>query len=142
MRSNKTFKHIALIGRAGKDTGDTLDAVMQYLLEQKAQVSIEKNTAELMSPNSLPRFSDSEIPTEIDLMIVVGGDGSLLNAAHCALPNNLPVLGINRGRLGFLTDIHPTDLSPIADVLSGTYQVEKRFLLQAFSDKKQLGIAL
>ena len=142
MRSNKTFKHIALIGRAGKDTGDTLDAVMQYLLEQKAQVSIEKNTAELMSPNSLPRFSDSEIPTEIDLMIVVGGDGSLLNAAHCALPNNLPVLGINRGRLGFLTDIHPTDLSPIGDVLSGTYQVEKRFLLQAFSDKKQLGIAL
>lgn len=140
--TNKTFHHIALIGRAGKKSADTLTAVKDYLLEKKIAVFIEEHTAEMMPDNDLPTFSDNKIPSEIDLMIVVGGDGSLLNAAHCALPHNLPVLGINRGRLGFLTDIHPNELSKIGDVLSGNYFVEKRFLLNAIHAKKQLGIAL
>lgn len=140
--TNKSFHHIALIGRAGKNISDTLDAVKNYLLQKKVGVSIEAMTSDMMAENNLPTFSDQAIPSDIDLIIVVGGDGSLLNAAHCALPHNLPVLGINRGRLGFLTDIHPNDLSKIGDVLSGHYVVEKRFLLNAMHAKNQLGIAL
>lgn len=144
--SNKTFHHIALIGRPGKNISDTLTAVKNYLLQKKIVVFVEENTADMMKKNNLGRFSENKIPAEIDLMIVVGGDGSLLNAAHCALPNHLPVLGINRGRLGFLTDIHPKELSKIGDVLSGKYITEKRFLLNAThthkKTKKQLGIAL
>jgi NAD+ kinase len=135
------FKHIALMGRTGKNIADTLDDVAAFLKQQAVQVSVEKKTAEMMSEKQTALFSEDKIPVEIDLMIVVGGDGSLLNAAHCALPNNIPVLGINRGRLGFLTDIHPTELHKISDVLKGKYQPETRFLLTAESNKS-LGIAL
>lgn len=135
------FKHIALMGRAGKNTADTLDAVANFLVAQTLQVSIEKKTAGMMEKNHFATFSEDQIPAEIDLMIVIGGDGSLLNAAHCALPHNIPVLGINRGRLGFLTDIHPNELSKIGDVLNGKYQTENRFLLTAKSTQS-LGIAL
>src|SRR3990167_10955704 len=140
--SNKPFHHIALIGRVRKDIADTLEAVKDYLLQKKLTVYLEENAAEMMAHTDLPTFSEKKIPATIDLMIVVGGDGSLLNAAHCALPHHLPVLGINRGRLGFLTDIHPTELSKIGDVLSGKYTAEKRFLLKATNNEKQLGVAL
>jgi NAD+ kinase len=140
--ANKSFQHIALIGRARNEIADTLEAVKDYLIQKKLAVYLEENTAEMMAPNQLPKFTEQNIPTVVDLMIVVGGDGSLINAAHCALPHNLPVLGINRGRLGFLTDIHPNELSKIDDVLSGNYIAEKRFLLKATHAKTPLGIAL
>jgi NAD+ kinase len=66
-----------------------------------------------------------------DLIIVVGGDGSLLSAARMAIDVNTPVIGINRGRLGFLTDILPQDIeTQLSAVLDGHYAEEKRFLLQ------------
>lgn len=138
----KPFHHIGLIGRVGKKSADTLEAVKDYLWQKKLSVFIEENTAEMMIKNNLPLFSEKNIPREIDLMVVVGGDGSLLNAAHCALPHHLPVLGINRGRLGFLADIHPTELSKIGEVLSGHYVIENRFLLDAFDETNHLGVAL
>lgn len=139
---SKKFKRIALIGRAGKKSVGALEAITAYLLDEEIDVMIEEQTAAMMAKNTLPTFSEHHVPNEIDLMIVVGGDGSLLNAAHCALPHQLPVLGINRGRLGFLTDIHPTELSKISDVLAGHYKIEKRFLLTATDNEKTLGIAL
>ena len=62
---------------------------------------------------------------------MVGGDGSLLHAAHAVVKNEIPVLGVNRGRLGFLTDIHPKRLEKIKSILDGEYILEKRFLLSA-----------
>lgn len=138
---NKPFQYIALIGRARKNLGDTLDAVADYLLARNISLCVEENTAEIMTKNNLPTFSENNIPTGVDLMIVVGGDGSLLNAAHCALPYHLPVLGINRGHLGFLADIYPNELSLIDDVLAGQYTIEERFVLTV-NNKKSLGIAL
>ena len=65
-----------------------------------------------------------------DLIVVVGGDGSLLSAARMAIKVNVPVIGINRGRLGFLTDISPQNIeSHFAAVLAGEYEEEQRFLL-------------
>jgi NAD+ kinase len=65
-----------------------------------------------------------------DLVIVVGGDGSLLGAARALSPSHVPVLGVNRGNLGFLTDISPADIEEkVAEVLEGKYTVESRFLL-------------
>ena len=137
----KQFNHIALIGRARKDISDTLDAIKNYLLLKKKIISVEKNTAVMMSKHDLPLFTENHIPNDVDLMIVVGGDGSLLNAAHSALIQQIPVLGINRGQLGFLTDIHPDELSRIGDVIDGKYIIEERFLLSAHH-QKPLGIAL
>lgn len=127
--NKKSFQHIALIGRPGKGVSDTVSAVANYLLQRSLTVTVESETAAGLSDCDLPIFFQDRLPHDLDLMIVVGGDGSLLNAAHLALPLNLPVLGINRGRLGFLTDIHPKEFDRIGHVLDGHYYLEKRFLL-------------
>ena len=65
-----------------------------------------------------------------DLIIVVGGDGSLLSAARTLARFDVPVLGVNRGRLGFLTDVSPDEIEQrVGEVLDGQYRIEKRFLL-------------
>jgi len=128
---NPNFNTVLLIGRPGVvGVPETLTALVEYLSPQKIQLLIEKNTASMMGKHQLPIITSNKIPKNCDLMIVVGGDGSLLSAAHIALPHHLPVLGINRGRLGFLTDIHPNELEKVGAVLKGAYQEEKRFLLQ------------
>lgn len=126
----KIFKHIGLITRAGKNTVDTLIAVRDFCLENRIPLSIEQETADTMDESTLPTFPADNISSDIDLILVVGGDGSLLHAAHCALDHDLPVLGINRGHLGFLTDIHPHELTKITAVLNGQYTQESRFLLE------------
>ena len=78
-----------------------------------------------------PLLSREELGKRCHLLIVVGGDGSLLHAAHAVIKNEVPVLGINRGRLGFLTDINPSHLKKIKPILDGEYRLEKRFLLTA-----------
>lgn len=125
------FHKILLMGRPGVEgVPETLLALKDYLLSLNATLLIEKNTSTMMGKHKLPVAVTDKIPEDCDLIIVVGGDGSLLTAAHIALPYHLPVLGINRGRLGFLTDIHPDELTKISAVLSGHYREEKRFLLQ------------
>ena len=126
---NIKFQNIALIGRPGKGTRDTVSTVADHLADLGVKVTIETKTAKTLDSCPFPTFLQDNLPKNIDLILVIGGDGSLLNAAHLALPHNLPVLGINRGRLGFLTDIHPNALDKIDDVLFGNYQAEERFLL-------------
>ena len=71
-----------------------------------------------------------ELHLHCDLVIVVGGDGSMLKVASTLAQQNLPVVGINRGRLGFLTDISPEDIEQVlGQVLDGKYKEESRFLL-------------
>ena len=66
----------------------------------------------------------------LDLIIVVGGDGSMLSVGRSAADLNIPLLGVNRGRLGFLTDILPDDMEvQLKRVLSGNYIISNRFLL-------------
>ncbi|MCA1805361.1 MAG: NAD(+) kinase, partial [Xanthomonadaceae bacterium] len=73
-----------------------------------------------------------ELAARCDLAIAVGGDGTLLNAARSLADAGVPLLGINRGRLGFLADILPADMTSSLDrVLAGHYQEEERTLLHA-----------
>lgn len=124
------FKTIGIIGRV-KTTGvkDTLQALVNLLRELKQDIVIESETAESLNDKSLEIVSRDELGTRCNLLIVVGGDGSLLHAAHEIVNHNVPVLGINRGSLGFLTDITPDRLDKIKDILSGKFIIEKRFLI-------------
>ena len=132
MTENKRFHKILLMGRPGvANVPETLIALQEYLLSIDKELLVEKSASSMMGKHKLPVVDSNRIPDDCDLIIVVGGDGSLLNAAHIALPYNLPVLGINRGRLGFLTDIHPDELHKISNILDGDYKSEERFLLQA-----------
>lgn len=129
----KIFTTIGLIGRQGmKDVSDTLRVIVDYLQSHHYEVLIEDDIAYCFKNRRLFSSTRDQLAQKVDLLIVVGGDGSLINAAHSAVKHNTPVLGVNRGRLGFLTDIHPQDLeNKIGEVLAGNYQEEKRFLLSA-----------
>ncbi|WP_460803987.1 NAD(+) kinase [Microbulbifer agarilyticus] len=126
------FQNIGLIGRTQSDSATlSLKRLMVYLEREGYSVILEKNTAnDVVDP--VARVSSKEKLGEIcDLVIVVGGDGSLLAAARALAKYSVPLLGINRGRLGFLTDITPDEIEEkVGEVLSGKYMAESRFLLE------------
>lgn len=114
------FKNIGLLGKPGAALSNfvLLQEVADFLCQAGAQV-----------------FSESELTAitwpQLDLLVVVGGDGSMLNAARLAVNHAIPVVGINRGHLGFLTDICPAELKmKLGEILAGQFQREERFLLQ------------
>ncbi len=128
-----SFKTIGIMGRV-KNPGviEALKALIDYLISLNQTVLIEEETATaLLDDNSLETVPKEELSKRCHLVIVIGGDGSLLKAAHAVIKDQVPVLGVNRGRLGFLTDIHPTELEKIKSILEGDYILERRFLLTA-----------
>lgn len=124
------FKRVGIIGRV-KNPGvkDTLNDLIVYLISRKQDFIIEFETSEYLDANKFKTVPRQEFGQQCDLVIVVGGDGSLLNAVHAIIEDKIPVVGINRGSLGFLTDIRPTQLEKIGEILSGKFSSEKRFLL-------------
>ena len=124
------FKKIGIMGRAGDGVVETLQELTRFLATQDIPVALGKGIAKLLPGHSLEVCSRSDIGNVCDLVIVVGGDGSLLGAARMLARHGVPVLGINRGRLGFLTDVMPDEIiERVGDVLAGNYSVEERFLL-------------
>ncbi|MCD6061664.1 MAG: ppnK [Moraxellaceae bacterium] len=126
------FRNVGLIGRPGSTSvSDTLEYLQRFLEGRGIKVIFDEGTAAM-----LPHRSDLQVGTRTmlgeacDLIIVVGGDGSLLHAARSLARFNKPLLGINRGRLGFLTDVSPSEIDAKIDaVLAGDYSIEQRFLL-------------
>lgn len=126
------FRNVGLIGRPGNTTvADTLEELQRFLESRSIKVIFDEDTAAM-----LPHRSDLQVGTRTmlgeacDLIIVVGGDGSLLHAARSLARFNKPLIGVNRGRLGFLTDVSPQDITSKLDaVFAGDYSIEQRFML-------------
>lgn len=127
------FRNIGIIGRMGSiRVLDTIRRLKRYLIGRHLHVILEDRIAEMLPGHNLQTSPRKLLGEVCDLVIVVGGDGSMLGAARALAQHNVPVLGINRGSLGFLTDILPEHLeSQISDVLAGNYTIEQRFLLEA-----------
>jgi len=126
------FQTIGLIGKFD-DSGvaETLQKLSDYLLQSQHQVLLDETTAELLPDLKLERASREQIGQRCQLAIVVGGDGTLLNAARSLCDHDIALLGINLGRLGFLVDVSPDEMSSRLDeILSGHFTEEQRFLLQ------------
>lgn len=130
--STKRFQRIILYARqirANQDISDTLQHLVNFLQTQKFTAFVDLDTAESFNLN-LPVLPREKLNSKSDLMIVVGGDGSLLSAAKIAIKHEIPVIGINRGYLGFLTDILPHKFAKqLTSVLNGEYIEEYRNLL-------------
>ena len=120
--------------RRASKVPETVLELRDYLINIGIEVVMEYHTALAIEEKNLPIIEGSELHNHCDLLILVGGDGSLINAAHIAVSQNLPVVGINRGRIGFLTDIHPDEKEKLAQVLQGDYIIEKRSLLEMSVD--------
>lgn len=126
---SKEFKTIGIMGRlSNPGVKETLKHLITYLKNLNQNLLIEEETAHSLDHPDIPIVTPENL-SECNLLIVVGGDGSLLHAAHFAVDHNVPVLGINRGSLGFLTDISPNELEKIGEILQGQYNLEQRFLL-------------
>jgi NAD+ kinase len=131
MSSSSPFQSVGIMGRVRNDgIKDTLKALIAYLRHLNQTFYVDSETAAALNEPDLPAVAREQFSEFTDLIIVVGGDGGLLHAAQTAVEQNLPILGINRGRLGFLTDIIPCELDKIADILKGKYNLEHRFLLE------------
>ncbi len=129
--SNPAFSHIYLMGRQGvAGVPEALQETYDFLQQHPYHLTVESATANLMT-NAQSVAPTGALPDDVDIILVVGGDGSLLNAARIASQYSLPVLGINRGRLGFLTDIPPSEIHSLHQILQGDYQAEQRPFLEA-----------
>lgn len=125
------FRNIGLMGRPGNTTvADTLEHLLGFLQGRGINVIFDEDTAMILPRPGLQVCTRGMLGESCDLVIVVGGDGSMLHAARSLARFNKPVLGINRGRLGFLTDISPAEIEDkVAAVLDGNYVIEQRFML-------------
>lgn len=128
----KTFDTIGVIGRRSDAIVEALHSLTNYLSTHNKELMLGEDIAPLLPGTDLPVATRKQLGENCDLIIVLGGDGSLLGAARMLAHYNVPVLGINRGRLGFLTDILPEEIEQrVGAVLQGEYDLEKRFLLNA-----------
>ncbi len=118
----KIFKKITVVAHhSTEEVKDTLNTLLEFLQTQQLDIHCETHAVEY-----------THLGENADLVIVVGGDGSMLRAAKCAAKYNTPVLGINHGRLGFLTDIRPQEITTrLAAILAGEYWIGERFFLHA-----------
>jgi NAD+ kinase len=125
----------AVVGRfADARVAETVNALLPHLLSRGVQVLVSAASPEIGAAGAagVVRVSDAAIGERADLVIAVGGDGTLLHAARLVARRGVPLLGVNRGRLGFLTDVSPKDLLPSVDAaLRGELQPDERPLLAA-----------
>jgi NAD+ kinase len=127
------FRHVALVGKyqvAGSRS--TLEDIAQFLHRQGCEVALEEETASNTGLSDYPALSVDQIGAQCDLGLVVGGDGTMLGIGRRLAPHGVPLIGINQGRLGFITDI-PLEgyRAVLGPMLLGQFEEERRTLMQA-----------
>ncbi|HSN18437.1 MAG TPA: NAD(+) kinase [Gammaproteobacteria bacterium] len=128
----KRFSTVGLMGRLSDPQVTDMAALLAKQL-QGAQVEVYGDEAlGLPVTTGVQVLPDKVLAAKVDLMIVVGGDGTLLKAAHLISERPIPLVGVNLGRLGFLADITPAQVQDdIAAMLQGEYTHEERLMLRA-----------
>ncbi|WP_457443753.1 NAD kinase [Roseateles sp. P5_E4] len=126
------FRHVAIVGKhQAPGIGPVLEEIAQFLCGQGLDVSLEADTALNTGLTGYEALSNDELGRQCDLAVVIGGDGTMLGFARDMARHGIPLVGINQGRLGFITDI-PIERwrESLAPVLAGDYEVEPRAMLE------------
>ncbi len=130
-----TFGHIALIGKSHAATphGQTiLASLVAFLRNHGCEVVVEKDTAAHFGMQDCAVMDVAGIAQQCDLALVVGGDGTMLGFGRQLAPHGIPLIGINQGRLGFMTDISLDDMeATLKPMLQGHYEEDHRIMLHA-----------
>ncbi|NMH58852.1 NAD(+) kinase [Alteromonas ponticola] len=126
------YKTVGLIGKPSHEAiHDSLDELITYLKKKGCEILIEESLAAEMDDVHSQFANLVTIGKQADLAVVVGGDGSMLGAARVLSRFDIHVVGVNRGNLGFLTDINPDEITSQLDLIfAGETVVEQRFLLE------------
>lgn len=127
------FTTIGLIGKPQHSEAlQTLTSLYYFLQNRGLSVVVDQRLADELDLEKIKYADLVGIGQQCDLAIVVGGDGYMLGAARVLARFDIAVIGVNRGNLGFLTDLDPDDYEqPLSEVLEGNFQIEHRFLLEA-----------
>ena len=127
------FATVAVVGRqASPGIAEPVQRLVSFLAARGHRVLLDEETAQFAPVPGHPTASISEMGREAKLGIVVGGDGTMLSTARRLAPFGVPLIGINQGRLGFLTDIALSDMERVLSaMLDGEYVEETRTLLEA-----------
>lgn len=130
---NTSFKNVALIGKYNKpEMRDQIVMLATFLREKDVQVFIEENTARDCQLSGYEVLPFHALGAKVDLAVVLGGDGTMLSAARALYEFGIPLVGVNSGRIGFLTDISADNMLPaIQRILLGEYHLEQRMMLKA-----------
>ena len=123
------FRHIGVIARPGKNSiAESVRRVAHVVKEKGLELLADAEAARILGTDGASGFPD--LAERADLAVVVGGDGTLLRAAHHLASHGVPVCGVNRGRLGFLADIYPDQIAEtLGDILEGRFETDPRPVL-------------
>src|SRR5690606_25741457 len=129
--------HIAIYGRAfNASVNPYVEQLFTYLAQKNVRISIHQEFYEFLQttclcPDNLPVFhSHNDFPKDVDFMLSLGGDGTMLAAVSIVRDTHIPIAGINFGRLGFLANIPKTEIDQALDqILAGKYSTQERALL-------------
>ena len=127
------FKRAGLIGKPeDRNVSMTLRALAGFLEQKKVSIMLDEGIADIFPESAHPVVDLETLADKCNLAIVVGGDGTLLNAARSLAESSIAVLGVNLGRLGFLVDVSPEDMTQqLEKILAGDFIEEQRTLLHA-----------
>jgi NAD+ kinase len=126
------FRHVALVGKyQAHGIRGVLEDIAQFLVRLGLEVSLERETALNTGMTDFGALNVAELGRDCDLAVVVGGDGTMLGIARQLARFGTPLVGINQGRLGFMTDVHVGDYAnALAPMIAGDYEEEHRTMLE------------
>jgi NAD+ kinase len=126
------FRHAALVGKyQARGIRGVLEEIAHFLVRQGLEVSLERETALNTGIADFNALNPTELGKHCDIAIVVGGDGTMLGIARQLARFNLPMVGINQGRLGFITDVPVGHYAEaLAPIIAGDYEEERRTMLE------------
>ncbi len=129
---HRQFSSIGLIGKPNPIIATTISVLYEHLVQLDYRVLVEQQSRKFIASEKVECHDISNLGEHCDIAITVGGDGTLLSAGRNLAPYQVPVIGVNLGRLGFLVDISPDEvIVKIDDMLRGNFVTEERMLLEA-----------
>ncbi len=126
------FRHAVIVGKyQARGIREVLEEIAHFLVGCGLEVSFERETAQATGVSDFDALSHDEMGARCDLAVVVGGDGTMLGIARELAPHGVPLVGINQGRLGFITDVAIGQYrEALAPIVQGHYEQESRSMLE------------
>jgi NAD+ kinase len=137
------FSNVAIFGKPrAKNIREPLQAIARIVESEGAKVLFDAATIDEAALDGYARHSVASIGEEADVAIVLGGDGTMLGIARELAPHRVPLIGINHGRLGFMTDISIRDVThALPPMLRGQYENDRRVMLDSEVRRKDVSVA-
>ncbi len=134
----QTFNKVALVGKYDNQAiAGSVERLAGYLADHGHEVVLAKQTAQALNLSGYMHADLTDLAAMVDVVIVLGGDGTMLSIARALAPYPVPLIGVNQGRLGFLTDITVGNMEmELSRMLAGEYDVETRILLEATLERE------